>query len=299
MLIGIDIGGTFLRIGLYDDKLVRFDKYPVKDILLSDDFIVDMSVFLKKYITDNKADHEVIIIGFPAPIDKTRKIVLQAPNIHIGEKLNVVDKLKQELGIDIFIEKDVSLLFFYDMNKYNLNNFKNICAFYFGTGIGNCIYLNGEIYIGNNGSAGELGHIPVDHSDILCGCGNVGCMENLAGGKYLARLCRETYKDTHVSDIFTRHLEEPLIQEFIDRMAMTVASEINILDPEAVIIGGGIINMDNYPVEQLKERIIYHTRKPLPAENLNIIITEDEEDKGVMGAIYYGLEAIKQKQGII
>lgn len=290
MYIGIDIGGTFLRIGLYEDKLIRFDKYAVKDILLSGDFIKDISVFLRKYISDNNVDPEAVIIGFPAPIDRSRKIVLQAPNINIADRINVVDELSAELGINVMIEKDVALLLYYDMNKYNLSNFKSICAFYFGTGIGNCIYLNNEIYIGNNGSAGELGHIPVDHSDLLCGCGNRGCMENLAGGKYLAKLCEEEYKDTYISDLFTEHGNEPLLQEFINRMAMTVATEINILDPEVIILGGGIINMKDYPVDYLKERIVYYTRKPLPAENLNIIISDDSEEKGVMGAIYYGLK---------
>ena len=288
MLIGIDIGGTFLRIGIYDNKLIRFDKHAVKDILISGDFIKDISVFLKQYIKENNIDPEAVIIGFPAPIDKTRKIVLQAPNINIADRLDVVDNLQKQLNIKVLIEKDVSLLLQYDINKYNLNNHSSICAFYFGTGIGNCIYLNGQIYIGNNGSAGELGHIPVDHSDLLCGCGNRGCMENLAAGKYLAKLCEEEYKDTHISELFTKHANEPLIQEFIDRMAMTVATEINILDPEVIILGGGIINMKDYPIEQLKQRIIYYTRKPLPAENLHIIISEDNEEKGVMGAIYYG-----------
>ena len=292
MLIGIDIGGTFLRIGIYENKLIKFDKFAVKDILLSDDFIKDISIFLKQYIKENNIDPKAIIIGFPAPVDKNRKIVLQAPNINIVEKLNVVEELEKELNIDTYIEKDVSLHLYYDLNKYNLHNSKSICAFYFGTGIGNCIYLNGEIYIGNNGAAGELGHIPVNNSDLLCGCGNIGCMENLAGGKYLAKLCEQQYKDTHISDLFSKHADEPLLQEFIDKMAMTIATEINLLDPEIIILGGGIINMKDYPIERLKQRIIYHTRKPYPAENLNIIISNDNEDKGVIGAIYYGLKML-------
>ena len=68
-----------------------------------------------------------------------------------------------------------------------------ISGFYFGTGIGNAIFINGHPLTGKNGTAGELGHIPSDGSTKVCGCGNVGCMESLAGGKYLAELVKTIY----------------------------------------------------------------------------------------------------------
>ena len=66
------------------------------------------------------------------------------------------------------------------------------------------------------------------------------CMENLAGGKYLARLRQESYPDTPIEELFTRHGEEPLLQQFVDRMAQAVSTELTILDSDYVLIGGGV-----------------------------------------------------------
>lgn len=87
--------------------------------------------------------------------------------------------------------------------------------------------------------------------------------------------------------MFTVHGDEPLLLQFVDRMAMSVATEINILDPDYVLIGGGIPNMKNFPREYLHTQILAHTRKPCPAEKLDIIYTDDEPEKSVVGAAYY------------
>lgn len=81
------------------------------------------------------------------------------------------------------------------------------------------------------------------------------CNEILAGGKYLARLRQESYPDTPIEELFTRHGEEPLLQQFVDRMAQAVSTELTILDPDYVLIGGGVPAMKAFPREKLNERI--------------------------------------------
>ena len=286
-IIGIDIGGTNFRIGLVDGRgeVADFRKVPVKQVFFTPDPLADLSGYLKAYCEGKTV--EAVSIGFPATVDRERKTVLQAPNVPFVERLPVVEVLAKELGIPVFIERDVTLALAYDCRKHGIPDDGIVCGFYFGTGIGNAISINGVPLIGKNGTAGELGHIPVDGSEEVCGCGNVGCMEPLAGGRYLAQLCREVYTDTHISNLFTKHSCEPLLQQFVDRMAITVATEINILDPDWVLIGGGVPAMENFPREYLVERIRFHARKPFPAETLEVIFTEDEEDKTVQGAALY------------
>lgn len=286
-IVGIDIGGTNFRIGLVNDMgmVSDFRKVPVKQVFFTPDPLADLSGYLKAYCEGKTV--EAVSIGFPATVDRERKTVLQAPNVPFVERLPVVDVLSKELGIPVFIERDVTLALAYDCRKHGIPDDGIVCGFYFGTGIGNAISINGKPLVGKNGTAGELGHIPVDGSEEVCGCGNVGCMEPLAGGRYLAQLCREVYTDTHISDLFTKHGCEPLLQQFVDRMAITVATEINILDPDWVLIGGGVPAMENFPREYLVERIRFHARKPFPAETLEVIFTEDGEDKTVQGAALY------------
>ncbi len=296
-VIGIDIGGTNFRIGAVDSRgsISHFNKIPVRQVFCSEEPLRDLTDYLKEYIkklSEESITIQAVSIGFPATLDRDRRCVMQAPNISFMENLPVVEVLAKELGISIFIERDVTMALFYDIKKFELPDAEIISGFYFGTGIGNAIFINGHPLTGKNGTAGELGHIPADGSIKVCGCGNIGCMESLAGGKYLAELVKTTYPETPIEDIFTVHgTEQPLIQ-FIDRMAASVATEINILNPDYNLIGGGVPSMKDFPKDLLLERIITHTRKPYPAEDLDIIFTGDRPEKCVIGAAYYAFSRL-------
>lgn len=287
MIIGIDIGGTNFRIGAVGEggEVSDFRKIPVKQVFTTCEPLVDLSIYLKSYCEGKLV--AAISIGFPATLDADRRTVLQAPNVAFMESLPVVEVLGKELNVPVFIERDVTMALHYDCKKYNIPTQGIACGFYFGTGIGNAISVNGLPLVGRNGTAGELGHIPVDGSDEVCGCGNAGCIENLAGGKYLAKICENTYFDCPIDEIFIRHGDDLVLQQFVDRMAMAVATEINILNPHHILIGGGVLAMRGFPRAYLLERIRLRTRKPYPANDLHVIFTEDEGNKCVIGATMY------------
>lgn len=286
-IIGIDIGGTNFRIGAVceDGAVLDFRKIPVKQVFTTCEPLADLSIYLKSYCEGKCV--EAIAIGFPATLDADRRTVLQAPNVAFMENLPVVEVLGRELNVPVYIERDVSMTLFFDCQKYRIPDNGIVCGFYFGTGIGNAITLNGIPLVGKNGTAGELGHIPANGNLEICGCGNVGCMEVLTGGRYLAHLCESVYPDTPIGEIFIRHAQDALLKQFVDRMAMTVATEINILDPHYILIGGGVPSMEGFLRKLLLERIHFYTRKPYPANNLDIIFTEDEDTKSVVGAAMY------------
>lgn len=291
-VIGIDIGGTNFRIGAVNRKneVLYFHKESVLLIFKTENVLSDLERYLKEYISGCQMTGciEAIVIGFPATLNRERTEVLQAPNLKGMERLPVVEYLEKALGVRVLIEKDVCLTVHYDIEKYHIPRCKILVGCYFGTGVGNVILVNNEILTGRHGTAGELGHIPVSSSHEICGCGNEGCIENLAGGKYLAKLCQEFYTETAIGEIFTKHRQDELLKKFVDYMAVAVATEINILDPDYVLVGGGVVNMKDFPLEQLEKRIRVHTRKPYPEQGLQIIFTQDEEMKSVVGAAYYG-----------
>ncbi|MDO4633703.1 MAG: allose kinase [Eubacteriales bacterium] len=297
-VIGIDIGGTNFRIGAVNEhaEVLRFQKIPVGTVFHTPDAMEDLRRYMTGYVEELRAQGLkplATAIGFPATIDRERTYVMQAPNVAFMENLPVVKVLTEALGMPVFIERDVTMALYYDVKKYEIPDCEVLIGCYFGTGIGNAIQIFGRPLLGRNGAAGELGHIPVDGSERECGCGNRGCMESLAGGKYLAALCREVYQDTHVGDIFEKHGDEELLLQFIDRMACAVASEVNILDPDYVIIGGGVTSMKKFPTERLLERLKVHARKPLPAGNLRVVMVEDAEEKGAVGAAFYAYQCLK------
>lgn len=286
-VIGIDIGGTNFRIGLVsEDGVVKaFRKVPSKNVFTSEDVLGDIAAWIRKFAEGLHFD--AVVIGFPATLNVDRSRVVQAPNLKYMEDLPVTERLSKELGVPVYAERDVTLALCYDVRKYGIDTKGIVVGIYYGTGIGNALMIGGKPLLGRNGAAGELGHIPALGSEEPCGCGNIGCMESIAGGKYLAKLQKEHYPDTPIGEMFLKHSEEAELKAFVDRMAMAAAAEINIFDPDEVLIGGGVLNMPGFPKEYLNERILAHARKPYPAENLAIIYTEDEPDKSVSGAAAY------------
>ena len=285
--LGIDIGGTNLRIGLVEQNynLTRLEKHSVKDLFGKEDACAALAVVIKKYLAAHNAENLTrgICIGFPATVDKKGERVLGAPNLDGFDGVNVKEELSRFLPYPIFIEKDVNLLIRCDLWRTK-STARDIVAAYVGTGLGNAIMLDGVLHKGANGVAGELGHIPFGDTDESCGCGNFGCAEPLVGGKYLAKLCETTFTDTHISELFSLHRGEPLLEKYVDRLARVIASEVNIIDPELLILGGGVINMKDFPKEELARQIKLYVRKPLPHDALKIEFSVGADECGVIGA---------------
>ena len=286
-VLSLDIGGTNFRIGAVEENgsVVKFQKVPTSSVLSSGSVLTDLEKTIRSFTKG--IPFRAVAIGFPATLNRERTSVIQAPNIPYMEDVPVCAYLKKALKVPVLAERDVTFALCYDTEKYHLPKAGVICGIYFGTGIGNAILIDGEPLTGRHGTAGELGHIPVPGSTVICGCGNTGCIEAVAGGKALARIQKEHYPETPIGEIFSCHGKEKVLLDFVDNMAIAVTTEINILDPDYVLLGGGVLNMRDFPRTMFDEKIRQHTRKPLPWKELNLIYTEEESDKSVAGGAIY------------
>ncbi len=262
------------------------DHYPIKNL----------RNFIQDYIVENVSSEKIlgVAIGFPSTIDKDKKAVLSTPNIEGLNQLNVVNELQKELGLKVFIDRDVNLLLQYDMHYHNISGNGIILGFYIGTGFGNSIQINGQALVGHNGTAGELGHIPIMNNKKPCKCGNYGCIENYASGKYLKEIVDEHFPNTYISNIFVKHSEHEIIQQYVEYLSIPIATEINIFDPDYIILGGGVLHMDNFPFTTLEKNIYKHVRKPYPANNMKYYYSRNNQENGVIGAGLYGFKRIKE-----
>ncbi|HML47648.1 MAG TPA: allose kinase, partial [Clostridia bacterium] len=253
--IGMDIGGTHIRTGAVgrDGGLSCFETVLQKEILSRTGAAESLAAYLNAFVRRHGLEKQVAALGagLPATLSKDKDTVLSAPNIEGLDGIPLRDALQERLGLPVFLLKDVSALFAYDRNVLPVQGVEVALACYVGTGIGNAICLNGKIFEGENGSAGELGHIPVRGFSEPCGCGNSGCAEVFCGGRYLAALRAEAFPDTPMEALFERHADHPLLKDYIERLALPIAAEVNILDPGALILGGGVISMRGFPLEAL------------------------------------------------
>lgn len=291
-IIGMDIGGTNIRIGAVNEKkqVSFFKKIFQKEVFTNENSIALLIQFIENYINECELNGkiEAIAIGLPATVSKDCTTVLQAPSLIGFDNLDIVSPLEEYFGIRTMLLKDVWTAVLYDINKYNLKPDGMVMACYIGTGIGNVMIMNGEIIKGKNGVAGELGHIPIKGNKLPCGCGNIGCLENMAGGKFLAKYCDE--KECDISEVFVNDRESVEIDEYLDNIAIAISTEINILDPDQVLLGGGVLQMQAFPKKALEKKIREHTRKPFPEANLKLNFVEDDLKKGVIGAALYAMK---------
>lgn len=290
-VLGIDLGGTNLRLGLVTNQkeLIRQAKIPTENLTKAQDFFAALVEAIDRFAAGENI--EKMAIGVPATVNKERTQVLSAPNIAGLEKIDLVDQLEKRYQIPVFLDRDVNYLLRYDMEALEQpENVHVVIGYYVGTGCGNAIYLHGHFYHGKNGVAGELGHIPVYGDEQICGCGNMGCIELHASGKKLESIRQACFPDTAIQEVFVQHKDSKEMKDYLEWLAIPLATEINILDPDEIIVGGGVIAMDGFPREDFVNCVKARSRKPYPAENLSIRFQEPQVYAGVLGAAYYALD---------
>lgn len=301
-IVGIDIGGTNIRIGALDSewKLTEFRKVERKKILYGEHVAQKLLNFIGEYLREHLPDRRVTAVaaGFPATLNKERTRLLSTPNIEGLDNVEIASILTEGLGIPVYIERDVSMLFYYDRHRYSLPQTGIVIACYIGTGIGNVISIDGELLTGADGVAGELGHIPMLGKSERCGCGNAGCIENYGSGRYLEKLAAQRFPKVPIRQIFAQKAQDPAVREFIDYVSIPIAAEINILNPETVILGGGVLSMESFPKELLETCIRMHARKPLPERNLRTLYSAEGDTNGVIGAALYAAARLHAKETV-
>lgn len=297
-IIGMDIGGTYLRIGVVDQNggLIHFEKTS-SSYLMKKEAPKLLGQEIMNYIEKNQVGGQVaaVAVGVPSMVSKDKNFIFSTPYLKGLEQINLGDVLRESLGIPVFVDRDVNYLLMNDIKNYNLDPDKKntILSFYIGTGLGNAMYIHGRMYAGKNGCAGELGHIPLYGAEEECACGNKGCMETRCCGKQLQRLKDRYWPDAQISDIFTMHGTDPPVLEFIDTLAIAISTEVTLLDPDFIVIAGGVIQMTDFPREQLLERIRNRVRHPYPADNMEFIFPEQEQTDGVIGGAWSAMEALQ------
>jgi len=299
LILCMDIGGTNTRSAFVDcnNNVYHFQRLKSEEVF-GEDSISHFVAYVEDLIqgTDVMGRQiQAICAGFPSTVDQSYRRIISTPNIKGLNDVPMAEILEDKFGIPAFINRDVSMLLYYDMHANCLPKDAIVIGCYVGTGFGNGIYINGKLLSGKNGVAGELGHIPVYGNDLICGCGNKGCIETIASGKYLFELHQEHFSDVLLKDIFEAHSNHPILQQFIKNLALPVATEINIFDPHYVILGGGVLQMNGFPKKMFCEIILEYTRKPYPACNVEFIYTVETKLNGVLGAGIFGFEQLENR----
>jgi glucokinase len=224
---------------------------------------------------------EGIGVGSPGSVDDHAGTVTSAKNLSDwGGTFNLREALETELGAPVSLGNDVDLAVDAEFEVGAAKAYQSLLGVFWGTGVGGGIILDGKPWVGRK-TAGEIGHMVVRLNGARCPCGRRGCMEAYAGrGAMEARARRRVEKgektqlfkimaergrDRLSSGIWERALErgdkmaQELLDEAVEALGNGVASAVNLLDPEAVVIGGGLgIRLGEPWVEKIREAMLPH-----------------------------------------
>lgn len=286
VVAGVDMGATHIRFCLQtaDGTVLHCEKQRTEEVIRSG-IISGVTEMIANRLRHYQVRCRGLVMGFPALVGKDKRTIISTPNLPLqaSELRDLADKLEEALGCPVEFSRDVNLQLSFDVMQHNLQQ-QDVLAAYLGTGMGFAIWLNGAPWTGAHGVAGELGHIPQGDMTRRCGCGNPGCLETVCSGIALKQWYEQQSRDYAMGDIFSAAPDEPFIKQLLDQAARAIATSVNLFDPDAVILGGGVMDMTDFPRDALIAGIKHHLRRPLPHEAVKFIPASSSSFNGAQGA---------------
>ena len=297
-VLALDIGGTNTRMGLVDQdgSLSAYRRF-LSSRWNGDRPLEELGNLIVEYLLQEAPKGIVAVsLGFPSAVDKSCRILANTPTIPSLDGAAAADILEERLGFPVFLDRDVVMLYTHAARILNIPHKGLTLGFFIGTGIGNLIVLDGGPLTGFRGIAGELGHIPLHGKSDLCGCGKRGCAELYAAGHALVRLRERFFPGEDEDLLFTLHRDSEPVAEFMDTLAEVLTIEMIILDPEYVLLGGGVFQMPDFPMDLLKARILSRLRGQKAAKLIHWFHALDSQRAGVIGAGLYAFQRLKKEK---
>ena len=302
--VGIDIGGTKIAAALVDESGQILREARVATPMGDGDEIVRAVVALVEELV---AGESVIGVGVAAAgfIDAQQAKVLYAPNLS-WRNYPFKAKLEALLPYEVIIENDANAAGWAEFRYGAGRGTKNMTMLTIGTGVGGAVIADSKMLRGGFGIAGELGHIRVVPDGRLCGCGAHGCIEQYGSGTALLRAARELADSSEEAGSRLRQLRQEageltgeqvyqailegdagalrLLRELGAWLGQTIASLSAVLDPELVVIGGGVSSAGELLLEPIREAYLANMPARGFRPELQLKIAEFVNDAGVVGA---------------
>jgi glucokinase len=270
MKIGIDMGGTNIRIGIVkDDAIIKKVERPTLAHRSEKEIINDLIATIKELITP---DVKSIGIGVPSVVDIQKGIVYNVANIESWKEVHLKDILEKEFNIPVSINNDANCFALGEQKYGEGKGYNDIIGLTIGTGIGSGLILNGHLYCGTNTGAGEIGDLPyLDRVFEYYCSGQFFLQIHNVKGSEVAQKASEGDKDA---------LE--LFREFGHHIGNLIKVVLFTYDPEVITIGGSISKSYEYYAEEMN-KVIKTFPYPATIDKLKILIST-REDIGILGA---------------
>lgn len=294
MILAFDIGGTKHTVALIsDDGSVAAEETSATDREAGAAPIVESLLRTAHRLLEEASDVTACGIGFGGPVDFANQRILNSTHVAGWERVDLVDVVRMELGLQAVVENDANAGALGEFAYGAGASAETLIYYTVSTGIGGGIVLDGELYRGTSGNAGEVGHVPILPEDgPLCDCGNRGCLEALCSGPSIARRGNEQMPEKggklSAKDVFDLARDEDpaalaVVDETTTYLGMGVAAVMNTLAPDVIVIGGGVAKAGDVLFEPLREKVKAFSM-PVHRPFVNILPAKLGDRSVLMGA---------------
>lgn len=315
---GIDIGATSVDIALADFNGRIIEEYASHaDVRTEPElFLADLSMMLLEMLDACKISPNSLLsigVGVPGPVQFSTGMLVAPPLMPAWENFPIKTAFRGTFpAAQVFVDNDVNIMAIGESIAGGGSALDNFLFVKVGTGIGCGIYLNGQIYRGSDGCAGDIGHICIDYNGPICHCGNPGCLEIMAAGPAIAELGRQaalagksqflserleaqqgqlTTKDVADAAAAGDAAANEIIKQSGTMLGGALASLVNAFNPQAIFIGGGVTNIGLTYLATIRQATLRRATA-LSTRKLGIQYSQLADKVGITGAIWLALENI-------
>jgi glucokinase len=300
LVFAVDLGGTHLRVALVDDsgKILKQLKQETPRGE-SAGCIVNALANAAEQWSDEKQRVVAVSIMVPGAVDSDKAVVVQAPNLPSLVNFNLKAALQERLGWPVFLENDANAAAVGEMWLGAARGCRDVMSVTLGTGVGGGLILDGELWRGSHGSAGEIGHTAVDpFSGLKCKCGNTGCLELFASATAIVRMTRESLSSFPESSLKHGELTAERVYDAGragDELALAVfkrfgmylgiglANIINLIDLQIIVISGGAANGWDLFASEMYRQVEERAFRSI-SQQIKIARAECGDNAGLLGA---------------
>ncbi len=315
-VLAIDLGGTKIRAAIVSrqGQVIAREYYPTLAAEGPEPVIGRILAAIDRLLKPREAVPlpRCISLAVAGAIDYERGLITVSPNLPGWRNVPLRGMVKERCGLETFLINDANAAALGEHSFGAGKGVNNLIYMTVSTGIGGGIIINGELYSGASGSAGEIGHMTIDVSGPVCRCGNTGCLEMFASGRAMAGEAIKRIGNGESSSLteMVRGKIESITAETIsiaaqggDSLAVEVVSRaatylgvgmanlVNIFNPEMIIVGGGVSGMGDLLLNPARE-VVEKRAFPISAQAVRIVRGQLGDEAGVLGAAVFAFSLV-------
>jgi glucokinase len=308
VVVGVDIGGTKVAAGLVNanGEILAQNKTPMLTTGAPSNGLAAVSTAIRGLFSDASSQNQIEAIGIcaPGPLNPHTGVIINPPNLKIWHNYPLAEEMRRLYNVPVRVDNDANAAALAEAKWGAARGYANLFYATVGTGIGTGIIFDGHIYHGRTGAAAEGGHLGIDSNGPLCNCGKRGCIETLTAGPAIARRARQKLAlhpnslllEMAGGDLQTVSSEmvgkahaagdpvaKEVIRETLDLLAYWLGNIIDLLEPDIIVIGGGVSTLLAPFLNEIRQRWQGACLNPTPLD-IPLVLAHYGEDAGIAGA---------------